>query len=183
MPAITAEQVSDLVQSVVVDRGFDLEDVVVSSSSGRTDVTVVVDRDGGSDLDVLADLSREISDVLDEEPSIADAAYVLEVTSPGVDRPLTLDRHWRRARGRKVTVDLAAVDDSPARRLTGRIGPVEDGRVRLIVNERGRLRSTDVDLAAVTRAIVEVDFSRPSAAELQMCGLGADEIARRRTDD
>ncbi|AZG44088.1 ribosome maturation factor RimP [Gordonia insulae] len=179
--SITAEQVSRLVEPVIAGRGFDLEDVLVTAAGERADVTIVVDRDGGGDLDVLADLSREISDVLDGAPPTADAAYTLEVTSPGVDRPLTLERHWRRALGRKATVELRSDDDS-SRRVTGRVGPVADGHVRLAVNEKGRLRTEDVDLAAVVSAVVQVDFSRPSSAELEMCGLDADEIRRRQSD-
>ncbi|MGC5258511.1 ribosome maturation factor RimP [Gordonia sp. DT218] len=178
---ITAEQVSRLVEPVVSGRGFDLEDVVVTGVADRTELTVVVDRDGGGDLDVLADLSRELSDLLDSAPSIGDAAYTLEVTSPGVDRPLTAARHWQRARGRKVAVEIAADDDASPRRVTGRAGPVDDGRVLLVVNERGRLRTETVELDSVTTAVVQVDFGQPSATELQMCGLDPDEIRRRRS--
>ncbi len=179
---ITAEQVSDLVESVVTGQGFDLEDIVVTSASDRTEITVIVDRDGGGDLDVLADLSREISTVLDDTPSTADEEYTLEVTSPGVDRPLTAPRHWRRARGRKVAVTVSSTDGGSPRQVTGRIGPVDDGHVRIVANDKGRFRTQDLDLSTVLDAVVQVDFSRPGAAELELCGLDQEEIARRRSD-
>ncbi|MFW0784726.1 ribosome maturation factor RimP [Gordonia sp. CPCC 206044] len=179
--SISAEQITDLVEPIVGARGFDLEDVAVATAAGRTDVTVVVDRDGGSDLDVLADLSREISERLDDEPDLADAAYVLEVTSPGVDRPLTLPRHWRRAVGRKVAAEVADANGD-TRRIVGRVGPIDDDRVRLVLNERGRIRTEEIALDAITTAVVQVDFSRPSTAELELCGLSEDEISRRRSD-
>jgi ribosome maturation factor RimP len=176
---LTAEQVHRLVESVVTAEGFDLEDVHVTGSTGRTDVSIVVDRDGGGELDVLADLSRQISDVLDAAPETADAAYVLEVTSPGVDRSLTLPRHWRRATGRKVSVDYVDAAGAPAH-LDGRVGSVDEDAVEIVVNNRGRLSAMRVMLESVTNAVVGVDFSRPSSAELELCGLKADEIARRR---
>lgn len=179
---ITAEQVSDFVESVVTGQGFDLEDIVVTSASDRTEITVIVDRDGGGDLDVLADLSREISAVLDDTPSTADEEYTLEVTSPGVDRPLTAPRHWRRARGRKVAVTVSPTDGGSPRQVTGRIGPVDDGHVRIVANDKGRFRTQDLDLSTVLDAVVQVDFSRPGAAELELCGLDPEEIARRRSD-
>lgn len=179
---ITAEQVSDLVESVVTGRGFDLEDVIVDSPSTRPEITIVVDRDGGGDLDVLADLSREISAVLDDTPTTADEEYTLEVTSPGIDRPLTAPRHWRRARGRKVAATVSTPDGGSPRQVTGRIGAVDDGHVRIVANDKGRLRTQDLDLGTILDAVVQVDFSRPGTAELELCGLDPDEIARRRSD-
>ncbi|MEE4022782.1 ribosome maturation factor RimP [Gordonia sp. PKS22-38] len=177
---ITAEQVHRLVEPLVSARGFDLEDVVVSGPADRPEVSVVVDRDGGGNLDVLADLSRDLSDALDAAPDTADAVFALEVTSPGVGRPLTRPRHWRRATGRKVAVDHTD-DAGAAAHHTARIGPIDDESVVLVINERGRLRTERVALDSVIKAVVEVDFSRPSVAELEMCGLDADEIALRRS--
>nr|WP_237421716.1 ribosome maturation factor RimP [Gordonia sp. SID5947] len=179
---ITAEQVSRLVEPVVTGRGFDLEDVVVTAVADGTEVSVVVDRDGGSDLDVLADLSRELSELLDAAPSTSDAVYALEVTSPGVDRPLTAPRHWQRARGRKVAVEISSGEGASPRRITGRAGAIDDGQVVLVVNDRGRIRTETVSLDSVTTAVVQVDFGKPSATELEMCGLDADEIRRRRSE-
>ena len=64
---------------------------------------VVVDRDGGIDLDAVAEVSRAVGAALDADPDAMPGTYVLEVTTPGVDRPLTQPRHWRRAKGRLVS--------------------------------------------------------------------------------
>ncbi|MCH5642422.1 MULTISPECIES: ribosome maturation factor RimP [unclassified Gordonia (in: high G+C Gram-positive bacteria)] len=167
----------ELVEKLVTDRGFDLEDAVVRTRDGQEEFSIVVDRDGGSDLDVLAELSNEIGEVLDAAPDLADTPFTLEVTSPGVDRPLTLPRHWRRARGRKVVVDSGS--DGGKATIAGRVGPITDDQVSIVVNRKGRLDVATVDLNSITKAVVQVDFSRPSVAELEMCGLDTAEIEAR----
>ncbi|AFA73086.1 ribosome maturation factor RimP [Gordonia polyisoprenivorans VH2] len=172
---IDRTRVRELVGEFVTDRGLDLEDVIVSTSAGTDEIRVIVDSDAGTDLDLLGELTRDISDALDTHDDLSDAPYTLEVTSPGVDRPLTLPRHWRRARGRKVAI--RGVDGAS---IAGRIGALDDETVAIVVNHRGRIAVESVRLDAVDRAVVEVDFSRPSVAELTRCGLDDAEIARRR---
>ncbi|MEP9413611.1 ribosome maturation factor RimP [Gordonia sp. VNQ95] len=173
--AIEKQRVHDLVEHLVVEGGFDLEDVIISSAAGADEVRLVVDRDGGADLDVLGALTRDINEVLDAGPDISDTPYTLEVTSPGIGRPLTLPRHWRRAQGRKVRATL-----HDGRKVEGRIGASTDDEVTVVTNTRGRIGAEAIPLTAIERAVVEVDFSRPSVAELQRCGLDDTEIARRR---
>ncbi|QTI66848.1 ribosome maturation factor RimP [Gordonia sp. L191] len=168
-------RVRELVGEFVTDRGLDLEDVIVSTSAGTDEIRVIVDSDAGTDLDLLGELTRDISDTLDAHDDLSDDPYTLEVTSPGVGRPLTLPRHWRRARGRKV-----AIRDVDGASITGRIGALDDEAVEIVVNHRGRIAVESVRFDAVDRAVVEVDFSRPSVAELTRCGLDDEEIARRR---
>ena len=175
--SIDTRQLRTLVDTFVADRGFDVEDVALTNGADGDAVVVTVDRDGGGSLDELADLSRELSDALDADPAYADID-TLEVTSPGVDRPLTTERQWRRATGRKVLIDLAG-DDGPTR-VAGRVGPLHDGQVDIVSNDRGRFRVRTVELDAVTRAVVDVDFSRPGVAELRLCGLDDAQIAQRR---
>ena len=101
--AETRERLLALLGPVVAATGYDLEDVSVTKAGRRSLVRISVDRDGGIDLDGVADVTRAVSDALDkQEPGGPDFAgpYVLEVSSPGVDRPLTEQRHWRRAAGR-----------------------------------------------------------------------------------
>ena len=90
---------------------------------------MIADGDEGLDLDTIATLSRSASELLDGVDDNR-APYVLEVTSPGVDRPLTTEKHYRRARGRKVELTLS--DGSV---LTGRLGEIRGGAVRLVVRE------------------------------------------------
>lgn len=111
---------------VVTARGFDLEDVVVTPAGKRRMLRVVVDKDGGVELDDIADVSSAVSATLDESDAMGAVPYVLEVTSPGVDRPLTLPRHWRRATDRLVHVDIAGVGDR-----TGRVVGADDAGVLL----------------------------------------------------
>ncbi|MEO9328733.1 ribosome maturation factor RimP [Gordonia aurantiaca] len=180
---ISPPQVSELVEKLVADQGFDLEDVTVTRRDGTDELTIVVDRDGGSDLDVLAALSNKISEILDAIPDLSDDPYVLEVTSRGVDRPLTHPRHWRRNLGRRVEIRLTDGDDGAKRTVTGRIGRLGESQVEIVANHKGRIAVETVDLAEVVKAVVQVDFSQPSVRELELCGLDEDEIARRRSRD
>jgi len=139
-----------LLDPAVTATGFDLEDVTVSPAGKRRVVRVVVDRDGGVDLDDVAEVARAVSDLLDANPDLVTGAYVLEVTSPGVDRPLTQPRHWRRAEGRLVKATLA--DET----VTGRVTGSTDTEVTLDVDGTARTLLQ----AEVTKAVVQVEFSR-----------------------
>ena len=146
----TRARLAEALHPVLADSGFDLEDVTVSKAGSRSLVRVVVDRDGGVDLDGVADASRAVGNYLDADEDVVPGAYVLEVTSPGVDRPLTAPRHWRRNAGRLVTV-------------TPREGKPFTGRI-LEADEQTAVLDTDkghqtVQLADVTKALVQVEFS------------------------
>lgn len=157
-------QVIELLDGEFARAGYDIEDVVVDAGARPPRVTVVADADGGLDLDAVAELSRIASALLDDLDS---APYVLEVTSPGVDRPLRTDTHFRRARGRRV--ELTLNDGST---LTGRLGELREGVVGLVVREgaRGALTVRDVDRDSITKAVVQVEFSPPSPQELELAG-------------
>ena len=148
-------RLSELLAPVVAAAGADLEDVSVSKAGKRSVVRVLVDRDGGVSLDDVADLSRAVSDALDaldeQDPSALGPSYVLEVSSPGVDRPLTAPRHWRRNLTRLVTATLR--DGTTA---TGRVTAADDDAVTLDIDGTARgLRHADI-----ARGAVQVEFSR-----------------------
>jgi len=125
------------IEPVVGAAGYDLEELVVTPAGRRSVVPVVVDRDDGVTLDDIAEVSRAVSAVLDDnDGDLGRAPYVLEVTSPGVDRPLTEPRHWRRNTGRLVTVPVGPA--GATEQLTGRIGEVDDGGVILAVEPGGK---------------------------------------------
>jgi ribosome maturation factor RimP len=149
-----SDRVAGLLAPVVGAGGFDLEDVSVTRAGTRSVVRVVVDRDGGVDLDGIAEASRLVSATLDDSEPLP-GAYVLEVTSPGVDRPLTAPRHWRRARGRLVSVS------GPGLRLTGRVGDSDETGVELQVGEDVRR----VEFDQLSRAVVQVEFSHHTGPE------------------
>jgi ribosome maturation factor RimP len=150
------EHLLGLLGPLVSDAGYDLDDVTVTSAGRRSLIRVIVDADGGIDLDAVAAVSRVISDSLDadaEDPASPRAlagAYVLEVSSPGIDRPLTEPRHWRRAVGRLVKVDIAG------KSATGRVKSVDDDTVTLDVTGRQRT----VPWANLGRGKVQVEFNR-----------------------
>lgn len=156
-------QVTELLDADFARAGFDIEEVRVDDAARPPRITVVADGENGLDLDSIAQLSRMASDILD---ALDTPAYVLEVTSPGVERPLTTEAHFRRSRGRRVTMTLA--DGS---RLTGRLGQTQGGAVGLVVREgRGRLAVRDIGLDEIAKAVVEVEFSPPNPHELEMSG-------------
>jgi len=147
---MSTARLQQLLEPAVTATGFDLEDVTVSPAGKRRVVRVVVDRDGGVDLDEVADVARAVSVLLDDNPDLVDGAYTLEVTSPGVDRPLTQPRHWRRNQGRLVKATLA--DET----LTGRITGSTDTDVTLDVDGTPRTLLQ----AEVTKAVVQVEFKK-----------------------
>ena len=163
--SVSRTRLVQLLAPAVEATGHDLEDVAVALAGARRVVRVVVDRDGGITLDDVADVSRAVSEVLDaaevDEPDLLGGAYVLEVSSPGVDRPLTAPRHWRRSTGRLVTAVLA-----DGATVTGRVRSAQEVEVALDVDGvKGRPGSTrTLLLAEVVRATVQVEFSRPGAA-------------------
>jgi ribosome maturation factor RimP len=105
--AADTARLNRVLEPVVRSAGLDLESVRVATAGRRRLLRVVVDADGGPGLDDIAVLSRSLSAELDNSGVMGETAYTLEVSSPGVDRPLTAERHWRRAQGRLVRVPLA----------------------------------------------------------------------------
>jgi ribosome maturation factor RimP len=103
-----ADLLSGVLRPVTEALGVDLEDVRVTSAGRRRLIRVVVDADGGISLDDITRVSQRVCAALDSVPELGQAAYTVEVTSPGVDRPLTEPRHWGRAVGRLVVVPVAA---------------------------------------------------------------------------
>ncbi|HEY0166044.1 MAG TPA: ribosome maturation factor RimP [Jatrophihabitans sp.] len=153
------QQLIELISPVITAAGYDLDDLSVTAAGRRSLIRVSVDGDHGIDLDAVATISRTISEVLDDDSGSGASfagPYVLEVSSPGVDRPLTQPRHWRRATGRLVTVD---VDGQP---LTGRVVTADDSAVVLEV--AGARRS--LPTAGLGPGRVQVEFSRPGEPEL-----------------
>ena len=143
-------RIADVIRPVVAAAGMDLEAVRVSAAGRRRLLRVVVDSDRGVSLDDAAAISRQLSAALDTVAVMGDFPYTLEVSSPGVDRPLTDPRHWRRAVGRLVQVTVTDAGDvrgfrvhlRPGRR--GRLGRGHPGRrgdpAPLRVSRAGRRR-------------------------------------------
>jgi ribosome maturation factor RimP len=107
-PLPDTDRLARLLEPVVHAMNMDLEAVRVTPAGRRRVLRVIVDADGGVSLDDIALASRELSIKLDSSAAMGDQPYTLEVSSPGVDRPLTQPRHWRRAAGRLVVAPLTA---------------------------------------------------------------------------
>jgi ribosome maturation factor RimP len=148
-------RVRQVIEPVVAAAGYDLEDLHVSRAGRRHVVRVLVDKDGGINLDDVAAVSRDISATLDDAEQhggeVLAGEYQLEVGSPGVDRPLTLPRHWRRNRGRLVAVNG----------LTGRVVDADDAGIVLDVD--GVPRS--LTFAELGPGRVQIEFKRLDEAD------------------
>jgi ribosome maturation factor RimP len=152
-PPPDTDQVTRVAAPVVHALGMDLESVKVTSAGRRRLLRIVVDSDRGLSLDDAALASREISAKLDESDVMGDMPYTLEVSSPGVDRPLTQPRHWQRALGRLVRVPLPGSGS-----VQGRVVEAGADHVVLEVNDTHR-RFGYADLGA---GKVQIEFDRPN---------------------
>jgi ribosome maturation factor RimP len=132
---------------------LDLEAVELTPGGKKRVLRVAVDKDGGVTLDDIAEATRAVSEELDSGDLMGEQAYTLEVTSRGVDRPLTAPRHWRRNHDRLVKVDLT--DGS---QVTGRVGDSDDDGVTLDVSGAERRFA----YAEVAKALVQIEFNRKS---------------------
>jgi ribosome maturation factor RimP len=159
-------QVIELLGGEFARAGYEIEDVVIDAHARPPRITVIADGDIALDLDTIAALSRSASVLLDRLDSIRDR-YVLEVSSPGVERPLTSEKHFRRARGRKVELVL-----SDGSQLTGRVGETRADAVALVVSEGRDWTVREIPLVEIAKAVVQVEFSPPAQTELELAGMG-----------
>ena len=146
----------DRIESELVDPlgalGLDVEAVEITPAGKRRIVRVAVDKDGGVNHDDLVEAEHEVSRVLDDADVLGEQPYTLEVTSRGVDRPLTLPRHWRRNADRLVKVTTTTGET-----LTGRIVECGDEAAHLDVSGQRR----PLPYAEVAKALVQIEFNRP----------------------
>lgn len=168
-----AARLRALLEPAVLANRLYLEDVAIHVAGSHRTVHVVVDlpqeETGGVGLDVIADISRELSTVLDNDPNDDNRPYDLEVSSPGVGRPLTEPRHWHRARGRMVKVSVVQGEN-----ITGRIQSVEDDGVTLIpelaVKKGMKPKQGDpvkLPFDKIRHGKVEIEFSHLEEAGLE----------------
>ena len=170
-------QVIELLDGEFSRAGYEIEDVVIDPRARPPRITVIADGDTALDLDTIAALSRSASTLLDEVKNL-EGQYVLEVSSPGVDRPLTSEKHFRRARGRKVELTLA---DGTA--VTGRVGEISDNALMLVIrDDRARDWAVrPVPIGEVVKAVVQVEFSPPSQRELELAAVARNAETEGRT--
>ncbi|PZM91421.1 MAG: ribosome maturation factor RimP [Actinobacteria bacterium] len=186
--AARRERLRAVIEPVVVNAGYDLENVSVSRVGRRHIVRVIIDADGGVTLDNVAEVSQAISKALDaaeeREGELIAGEYQLEVSSPGVDRPLTLPRHWRRNVGRLVRVAVGE------RQVVGRITAADDERVTLDVN--GSVQQWSYGELGPGRVQVEFDrvgefpdedFPDEELADIEGIGSGDEEVDEEIVDE
>jgi len=149
------DQISELVTPAVSDLGFYLEDVHVATPGSHRIVTCIVDGDASLNLDQVTSVSRVISELLDEAPFMGETPFTLEVTSPGVDRPLTQPRHF--AKNVDRLLKIIKLDGSE---ITGRIFSNSDHDVTLTVALKKETLEQTIALADIKRAVVEIEFNR-----------------------
>ena len=157
--AIKADAVRDQIERELSDPlralGLDIEAVELTPAGNRRVLRIAVDGDDGVTLDDVAAATKRVSEVLDASDVMGEQPYTLEVTSRGVDRPLTLPRHWRRNADRLVKVTLT--DGSS---LTGRIGSSTDDAVTLDVDGTAQ----EIGYDRVEKALVQIEFNRRKSA-------------------
>ncbi|WP_374985575.1 ribosome maturation factor RimP [Streptomyces fradiae] len=162
MSTTQSERLRGLLEPLVTDRQLDLEEIEVSRAGRRTVLRVVIDSDDGVELDAVADVSRAISQKLDETDAMGEGEYLLEVSSPGADRPLTEHRHFVRATGRLVKFRLHEGGDLVARVL----GVDGEGLDVEVPGVKGRKATTRrVEFPEIAKARVEIEFNRKDKKE------------------
>ena len=142
------DQIFELLKPLVTKAGLVLEEVQVQPPGKNRFVTVIVDSETGLNLDQVTDASRIVGEAMDSAPFMGDAPYTLEVTSPGVDRPLTAPRHWRKNVDRLVKI--IKLD-----------GEICKGRIANATDEEVALDCCSVAYADIKRAVIEVEFNKP----------------------
>ena len=154
------QSITDLISPAVTDAGFYLEEVLIASPGSHRTVTCVVDGPTPLNLDQVTVVSRIISELLDADDFMGETPFTLEVTSPGVDRPLTEVRHWTKNLTRLIKTTL---NDGTI--ITGRLTEFDETNATLVENIKGRIKNHTVAFSDVKRAVVEIEFNRKDAID------------------
>ncbi|MFF5565044.1 ribosome maturation factor RimP [Streptomyces sp. NPDC012623] len=162
MSTTQSERLRGLLEPLVSAKDLDLEEIEVSRAGRRRVLRIVVDSDEGVDLDECAELSRSLSEKLDETDAMGEDEYQLEVTSPGAERPLTEHRHYVRAVSRLARIQPVEGDE-----LVARVMAVDDTGLDLEVpGVKGRKPTARrIEFAQIAKARVEIEFNRKDKKE------------------
>jgi ribosome maturation factor RimP len=141
----TIDTIRDAVAPVIAGLGLDLYDVELHGGGGTRTLRVTVDRPGGVDLDAITDVTRALSPVLDDDRTLA-GSFLLEVSSPGVERALRTPAHYLGARGSVVSIKVRT--DSDTRRVHGTLVDSDDERCTIETDgQREEIRYSDITQA------------------------------------
>jgi ribosome maturation factor RimP len=149
------DSIAELIEPAVTAQGFYLEEVQLVSPGKHRIVTCIVDGEISLNLDQVTAVSRAISELLDEAPIMGDTPFTLEVTSPGVDRPLTKPRHFAKNVDR-----LLKITKTDGEVVTGRITSNTESEVVLSVVSKKETTEVAVAISDIKRAVVEIEFNR-----------------------
>jgi ribosome maturation factor RimP len=158
------QRIEDALSGPLHTFGLDVEAVEITPAGKRRVLRVAVDADRGPTLDDIAIATRRVSEILDASDVMGELPYTLEVTSRGVDRPLTVPRHWRRNADRLVAVTL-----TDGTLVIGRVAGSDESGVDLVVDDEKRR----VGYLEIATALIQIEFNRPPASpvENQECDL------------
>ena len=146
------EEIAVAITPAIEAAGCYLEEVTLTPAGKRKIMTVIVDGDTNLSLDQVTAVSKEVSAIVEVLPALGDTPFTLEVTSPGVDRPLTNPRHWRKNHGRLINVTL-----HDQKSVKGRIGDSTEIDVEI--------DSVKIAYSAIKRALIEIEFKSLKSAE------------------
>jgi ribosome maturation factor RimP len=149
------DQITELISPALQQAGYFLEDVNLVTPGQHRLVTVIVDGESALNLDQVTVASKLVSELMDEATFMGETPFTLEVTSPGIDRPLTLPRHFA-----KNVTRLLKVTKTDGIVVTGRIISNTETDVTLVVAEKKESKEVVVALADIKRAVVEIEFNR-----------------------
>ncbi|QGU02257.1 Ribosome maturation factor RimP [Corynebacterium kalinowskii] len=179
----TADKITELITPTLSSYQLDLEELKITKAGAKSVVSIAVDRDQRPDLDLLEVVSNELSTQLDAAEERGDVSfgpgYSLELSTPGVDTPLTAPRHWRRNQGRKVAITREG------QREFARIGALNDAAdtVILVTRTGKKLEVTELELAKEHHAVVEIEFSKVPADESELAAKTFDEAIAWREEN
>lgn len=149
------QSLTALISPAITEAGYFLEEIQVSTAGNHRTIICVVDGQTPLNLDQVTVLSRVISELFDTSSSLDESPFTLEVTSPGVDRPLTEERHWY-----KNLTRLIKVSKNDGSEIIGRLTEIDETQATLVENIKGRIKNHIVNFADIKRAVVEIEFNR-----------------------
>jgi len=141
------EEISAAITPALSDLGFYLEDITITSAGRRSMLTVIVDGDTHLSLDQVTVATKAISEIIENIQSLGQAPFTLEVTSPGLDRPLTKPRHWRKNIDRLVKIVLLD-------------GKEIKGRVKDATEISATIDEQVIKFSDIKRATLEIEFKQ-----------------------
>jgi ribosome maturation factor RimP len=141
------EDISAVITPALSNLGFYLEDITITSAGRRSMITVIVDGDTHLSLDQVTVATKAIGEIVENIQSLGESAFTLEVTSPGLDRPLTKPRHWRKNIDRLVKIILL-----DGKEIKGRVKDVSE--ITVTVDEQV------INFSEIKRATLEIEFKQ-----------------------